>query len=87
MLKYVKRRRVDREEDSENDSKLPDPSTSKAEKEVTNKENSPLQRYLLGHGVHMDWRRKLPASIVYCLWEKNIKYGCGPGKVRSTLHN
>jgi hypothetical protein len=37
MLKYIKRRRVDEEEDSENETKLSEPSTSKAEKEVTDK--------------------------------------------------
>jgi hypothetical protein len=37
MLKYIKSRRVDEEEDSENESKLSESSTSKAEKEVTNK--------------------------------------------------
>jgi hypothetical protein len=37
MLKNTKRRRVYDEEDSENESKLSEPSTSKAEKEVTHK--------------------------------------------------
>jgi hypothetical protein len=37
MLKYIKRRRVSEEEDSENESKLLEPSMSKAEKEVTDK--------------------------------------------------
>jgi hypothetical protein len=32
MLKYIKRRGVDKEEDSENESKLLEPSMSKAEK-------------------------------------------------------
>jgi hypothetical protein len=32
MLKYVKRRRVDEEENSENESKLSEPSKRKAEK-------------------------------------------------------
>jgi hypothetical protein len=39
MLKYIKRSHVDEEEDSENESKLSDPSISKAEKEVTGKKN------------------------------------------------
>jgi hypothetical protein len=37
MFKYIKRRRDDEEDDSENESKLSQPSTSKAEKEVTDK--------------------------------------------------
>jgi hypothetical protein len=36
-LKYIKRRRVDEEEDSENELKLSEPSMSKAEKEMTDK--------------------------------------------------
>jgi hypothetical protein len=35
MLKYIKRRRIDEEEDSENERKLSQPRTSKAEREVT----------------------------------------------------
>jgi hypothetical protein len=37
MLKCIKRRRVDEEEDSENESKLLNPSTSKEEKYITDK--------------------------------------------------
>jgi hypothetical protein len=40
MLKYIKRRRVDEEEDSENKSKLSEPSRSKAEKGVADKKYS-----------------------------------------------
>jgi hypothetical protein len=86
ILNYIKRRPVDEEEDSENESKLSESSTGKAEKEVTDK-NSPLQRQLLGRGCYMDWRRKFPASIVHCLREKTVKYGCGPGEVKSTHRN
>jgi hypothetical protein len=39
MLKFIKRRHVDEEEVSENGSKLPGLSTSRAEKEVADKEN------------------------------------------------
>jgi hypothetical protein len=35
MLKYIKRSPVDEEDDSKNESKLSEPSTTKAEKEVT----------------------------------------------------
>jgi hypothetical protein len=64
MLRSVKRRRVDDEEVSENESKLSEPSTSKAEEKVIDK-ISPLQRQLLGRGFYMDWTRKLSASIVH----------------------
>jgi hypothetical protein len=37
MLKCIKRGRADEEEDSENESKLSEPSVSKAEKKVTHK--------------------------------------------------
>jgi hypothetical protein len=37
MLEYIRRRHVDEEKDSENESKLSGPRTSKAEKEVTDK--------------------------------------------------
>jgi hypothetical protein len=69
MLKYIKRRHIDEEEDSVNESKLSELRTSKAEKEVTDK-NFPLKRQLLGYGFYLDWRRRLPASIVHCLWGK-----------------
>jgi hypothetical protein len=60
---------------------------SKAEKKWLIKNWSPLCRQLLGHRFYMDWRRKLPVSNVHCLRVKTIKYGKGPGKVKSTLHN
>jgi hypothetical protein len=53
MLKYVKKRRIDEEEDSENDSKLSEPSKSKAEKEVTDKKTAfttTVTRPLVLHG-------------------------------------
>jgi hypothetical protein len=39
MLKYIKSRHVGEEEESENESKLSEPSTSKAEKDVTGKKS------------------------------------------------
>jgi hypothetical protein len=46
MLKYIKRRCVDEEEDSENESKLSEPSMSKAEKEVSVKKIRLYDSYL-----------------------------------------
>jgi hypothetical protein len=70
MLQYIKRRRIDEEEDSEKESKLSEPCTSKQEKVLLIK-NSPLQRQLLGYGFYTDWRRKLPASTVHFLRGKS----------------
>jgi hypothetical protein len=71
-LKYIKRRRVGKEENTADESKLSDPSTSEAEKEVTGKE---IQVYteLLGHGFYLDKRRKFPASIAHSLREEKCK--------------
>jgi hypothetical protein len=68
MFKYIKRKHINEEEDSENKSKLSQPSMSKAEKEMTDKKL--LLQHLLGHGFNMDWKQKLSASVVHCLWEK-----------------
>jgi hypothetical protein len=67
MLKYVKRKSVDEGEDGGNESKLSEPSTSKAGKGIDKK--SPLRQFL-GQGFYTDWRRKLPASSAHCLWKK-----------------
>jgi hypothetical protein len=82
MLKCIKRRCVDEEEDSENERKLSEPRTSKAEKGVTDK------KILLYSEVTWPWVvHGLETKIVHSLLEKTIKYGYGLGKVKSTLHN
>jgi hypothetical protein len=86
MLKYIKRRCVVQEEDSENESKLLAPSTSKAEKEVTDKKFA-FTMTVIGHWFCMAWRRKLAASILHSVRGKTVTHGCGTGKVKSTLHN
>jgi hypothetical protein len=43
MLKYMKRRHIDEDEDSENKSDLSEPNTSKAGREMTDYKNLPLQ--------------------------------------------
>jgi hypothetical protein len=85
FLKYIIRRCVDEEVDSQNESKLSEPSTSKTEKEATKK--FAFTTTFTWHGFYMYGIRKLPASNVHYLREKTIKYGYGPNEVKSTLHN
>jgi hypothetical protein len=80
MLKYIKRRRVDEEKDSENESKKSEPSTSKAETKWLIKKFA-FTTIVLGDGSYTHWRRKL---CIVC--GKTVKYGCGTGEVKSTLH-
>jgi uncharacterized alpha-E superfamily protein len=69
MLRYIKRRHVYEEEGSENQSKLSEPSMSKAEKEVTDKKVRVYKDSYLAMGF--TWTgQKLPPSIVHCLREK-----------------
>jgi hypothetical protein len=66
MLKYIKGRHVDEEKDSENESKLPEPSASKAEKEVTDKKIHLYNDIYLAMGVTwtVDENCLLPLCIV-----------------------
>jgi hypothetical protein len=86
MLKYIKRRRVDEEEDSENESKLSTPSTSKAEKEVTYKKIRLYDSYL-AMGFMWNGDENCPLAMCIVCGEKSNKYGYGPGKLKSPLHN
>jgi hypothetical protein len=63
MLKYIKRRRVDEEEDRENESKLSEPSTSKTEKEVTDKKIRLYNETYLAMGFTWTGEENLPLPL------------------------
>jgi hypothetical protein len=79
MLKYIKRRRVD-EEDNENESKLSEPSTSKAEK-VTDKKLA-LTTTVTWPWVLHGLETKIARSTVHCLREKLSNTAVVPAKLR-----
>jgi hypothetical protein len=87
MFKCIKRRRIDEEEDSENESKLSEPSTNKVEKEMTNKEIRLYNDSYLAMGFTWtgDENCPHPLCIVWPGGGGAIKWGCGPGTVKSTL--
>jgi hypothetical protein len=87
MLKYIKRRRVVEGEGSENESKLSQPSISKAEKEMTDKKDRLYDDSSLAMGFTWTGDENCPLPLCTVCWENTIKYGYGPGKVKSTLHN
>jgi hypothetical protein len=80
MLKYVKRRRVDEEEGSENESKLSQPSASKAEKKATDKKNLAFTTSYLAMGFTWTGEENCPFPLC-TVCGKTTKYGYGPGKV------
>jgi hypothetical protein len=83
MLKYIKRMRVDEEEGSENESKLSEPNTSKAEKEVTD------NKIRLYSDIYFTWAGDENCPLPLCVFcgEKTTKYGRSPGKIKTTLRN
>jgi hypothetical protein len=84
MLKYIKRRRVD-EVNSENESELSEPGTNKVEKEVTDKKFRLYNDSYLAMGFPWTGDENCPLALCIVCGEKTVRYGCGPGKVKSTL--
>jgi hypothetical protein len=86
MVTYIKTRTVHEEEDSENKSNLPHPSTSKAEKEMTDKKIRLYDNSYSAMGFTMtgDENYLLPSCTVCA--KKYIKYGYCPGKVKFAPH-
>jgi hypothetical protein len=82
-MKYIKRRRVDEEEGSENESKSSQPSMSKAEKETTDKKILLYNDSYLAVGF--TWTGDLALCVV--CGKKATKRGCWPREVKSTLRN
>ncbi len=69
MLKYLKRKHASGEEDTDDESQIPQPSTSKGKVSDVNKKIAFTVTVIWPLALH-ELEKKLFTSFAYCLWEK-----------------